>query len=123
MEIKCRCQNCQNDLEPRHTGACPHCGKTAGKICDGVALVSIGIKATVSKSKTSTFFEFYNKSIKAMTAMIMIDIVIFILGTIVGILVGNILISSIVSLVLIIGFDIFFRRKEKNIVREITKYQ
>lgn len=111
------------DLEPSHIGMCPHCGKAAGKKCHATFNSVIGISASVLVEKQHNTIEMKTKPVKVLIVMIIIDVLILIVCTLIGLLAGNALMGFIVSLVAILIVDIWFKRKEKTIISEITKYQ
>jgi len=45
-KLQCRCKNCGIELEPDHTGICPHCGKT-GKAYELTISDTVGIVDTI----------------------------------------------------------------------------
>jgi hypothetical protein len=125
MSLRCRCQHCGGELEPSHAGACPHCGKT-GKSYVATIIEAIGPKASVSAETTRIYFEIYNRKISAVLVAIAVDIVIAIVGSMIGWAVGGLLgalIGLAVSVALIVPLNLFCRRKVKNQIREIRKYQ
>ena len=48
--VQCRCRNCGIELEPHHTGACPHCGGT-GKAFVVTIESTLGVVAAVDVVK------------------------------------------------------------------------
>lgn len=119
--IRCWCQHCGRELEPSHTGKCPYCGK-AGKRCEATASVAIGLKLSASTTRTRVYFEWRNRRIRATIGAIGIDAAIALVSTLAGLFAGNAfgaLIGFVVSLVIIIISNVFFKRRVKTIVREI----
>jgi hypothetical protein len=121
MNVKCWCQNCGHELETTHIGTCPYCGKT-GKNCKVVASSVIGITCSASSTKTRVYFEYSNKRISAIVLVIMVDVAIALITTAIGFLAGNTVIGFVLSLVIILVSNILYKRKEKTLIHEITKY-
>jgi len=124
-EVKCWCQHCGRELELGHTGKCPYCGET-GKRCEAIASVAIRLKVSASATRTRVYFEWRNKEIRAIIGAIIIDTAIALVFTLVGFFVSSTLgalIGFVVSLVIIIISNVFFRRRVKTIIREIKEYK
>ena len=121
--VRCWCQHCDRELEPGHTGKCPYCGET-GKRCEAIVSVAIGLKVSVSATRTRVYFEWGDKKIRALIGAIVIDAAIALVSTLVGFFVSNALgalIGFVVSLVIIIISNVFFKRRGKTIIREIKE--
>jgi len=121
--VRCWCQQCGRELELSHTGKCPYCGET-GKRCEVTVSVILGLKVSASAARTRVYFEWGNRTIKATIGAIFIGTAIASISTLVGFLVSNglgALIGFVVSLVIIIISEVFFKRKVKTIIREIKE--
>jgi uncharacterized membrane protein len=121
--VRCWCQHCDRELKPSHTGKCPYCGET-GKRCEATASVTLGLKVSASATRTRAYFEWGNKKIRALIGAIAIDAAIASVSTVVGFFVSNALgalIGFVVSLVIIIISNVFFKRRVKTIIREIKE--
>lgn len=124
-EVKCWCRHCGKELEPSHTGKCPYCGKT-GKDCKVTIHATVGIKASVSATRTRVFFEWHKKEINAVIVGIVVDTILAAGSTLIGLFVGGILgaiIGFAVAFFIILLLHTLFKRRVKTLVREITKYQ
>ena len=121
--VRCWCQHCDRELEPSHTGKCPYCGET-GKRCEATASAILGLKISASATRTSVYFEWRNKKIRALIGAIAINAAIALVSTLVGFFISNALgalIGFVVSLVIIIIFNVFFQRRVKTTIREIKE--
>jgi uncharacterized membrane protein len=121
--VRCWCQHCDRELKPSHTGKCPYCGET-GKRCEATASVTLGLKVSASATRTRAYFEWGNRKIRALIGAIAIDAAIASVSTVVGFFVSNALgalIGFVVSLVIIIISNVFFKRRVKTIIREIKE--
>ena len=121
--VRCWCQHCDRELEPSHTGKCPYCGET-GKRCEATATAILGLKVSASATRTRVYFEWGNRKIRATIGAIFIGTAIVLVSTLVGFFVSNALgalIGLVVSLVIIIISEVFFKRRVKTIIREIKE--
>jgi uncharacterized membrane protein len=121
--VRCWCQHCGRELALSHTGKCPYCGET-GKRCEAIATAILGLKVSASATRTRVYFEWGNKKIRALIGAIAIDAAIALISTLVGFFVSNALgalIGFVVSLVIIIISNVFFKRRVKTIIREIKE--
>jgi len=84
------------------------------------------LKVSASATRTRVYFEWRNKEIRAIIGAIIIDTAIALVFTLVGFFVSSTLgalIGFVVSLVIIIISNVFFRRRVKTIIREIKEYK
>jgi predicted RNA-binding Zn-ribbon protein involved in translation (DUF1610 family) len=125
-EVKCWCQHCGQELEPSHTGKCPYCGET-GKRCEATASLAIGLKVSATVEGPKVYFIWFKKKLAQSLGFILIDIALLLVTTsvayvasVLGQCLGT-LVGFAVGLVIIIIFDLYFRKKIENTKRKVME--
>jgi hypothetical protein len=122
-ELIARCKHCGLTLPVNHTGPCPNCGKT-GKIVEANASVAIGLKVAVGAEQRHSYFVWFNKTVGEVTGTTLLDIVITIICTLLGLWIGNtlgIVVGILANSAAIILLNAFIRNRVRTKIVEITK--
>jgi len=128
MTSDVKCLHCGKELDSSHTGRCPYCGQT-GKAVTKTAIVSLGLKVSVSatktSTKTSTYFERNRKKLGFHITILTMDIIFATIASVVPYIIGDIkgmLIGLLgISLPTILISNIYLYVRTKDTVREIVK--